>query len=91
MKNDAVAFVKVGATPLILEWSLNDLSYAMSQTLTQREIARKYGISRQAVHKAFTKAGVKSAGTDPLRRSAHIYNVIDVSRFAAARGWLSNV
>ncbi len=90
VKNSEVAFVKIGATPLILECVLNDLNYAMAQTLTQREIAQKYGISRQAVHKAFVKFGVKSAGVDPLRRSAHIYDVIDVSRFAAKKGLLPN-
>jgi excisionase family DNA binding protein len=90
VRNDAVAYVKIGATPLILECDLNDLSYAMSQTLTQREIARKYGISRQAVHKAFAKAGPTSAYKDPLRRSAHVYYTVDVSRFASAKGWLSH-
>ena len=78
----------VGNSHLIERYYLDCLNYSLAKFLTQTEIAKRYGISRQAVHKAFAKHKIRSETTNTsIKRNATLYHVHQVSEFAKSIGW----
>jgi excisionase family DNA binding protein len=80
--------VIVGNTYLYERFDLDTLNYKLERYLTQSEIAKRYGISRQAVHKALTKHKIHSAYEGlGIKRNAALYHAETVKIFALSMGW----
>ena len=87
-KSNKVHTTIVGTTYLYERFDLDTLNYKLQRYLTQTEIAKRYGISRQAVHKAMSKWQISPAYEGlGIKRNAALYHVDGVKLFATRMGW----
>ena len=87
-KSNKVHTTIVGNTYLYERFDLDTLNYKLRRYITQTEIAKRYGISRQAVHKALNKWEIfpayKGIG---IKRNAALYHIDGIKLFALRMGW----